>query len=116
MKHEAPEVLLEAIRKILAGDVHLSESMSSRMLRKMVGITKEAGAGPAEVLTDRELEVFQSIGLGKQTRQIAQDLKLSIKTVEAHREHIKKKLGLRTAAELVQHAFQWMQESTGAND
>ena len=109
MKQEATGKLLEAIRRVLKGEVYLSDGMASRMLLSFVGGRAGEGGSALESLTDRELEVFQMIGRGLTTRQIAHDIHLSVKTIETHREHIKKKLGLRNATELLQHATWWVQ-------
>lgn len=110
MKQESPKVVLEAIREVLGGEIYLSSAMSSKMLRKLLAEGPEPEMHPMEKLTDRELEIFQLIGKGKPTREIAKDLSVSIKTVEAHREHIKKKLGIKSAGQLAHRAFQWVQE------
>jgi DNA-binding NarL/FixJ family response regulator len=114
MKEEAIEKVLVAIRQVLKGDIFLSENMKSRMLQQLAfGRGKTVGS-PMEQLTDRELEVFRLIGEGRSTRQIAADLHLSIRTVEAYREYIKTKLNLRNSTELVQHAFHWVHHEAAA--
>ena len=112
-KQEATINVLSAIRKVLAGQIYVSERMSARMMKRMVrGGTDELGS-PLEVLTDRELEVFQMIGLGLGTRQVAEHLRLGIKTVESYRGRIKEKLQLTDGNQLLQYAIQWVQrEST----
>jgi DNA-binding NarL/FixJ family response regulator len=106
MKQEPPDVLLGAIRRVLAGEIYVSARMGATLLKRMVGGGKEAtAASPMERLTDRELEVFRLIGGGQTVRQIADKLCLSVKTVEAHREHIKEKLSLKTSAELLRFAI-----------
>ena len=106
MKQEAPPMLLGAIRKVLAGEIYVSEKMSVALLQRMVtGTSKKQGALPLDRLTDREMEVFRMIGDGKPVREIAENLFLSVKTVEAHREHIKEKLGFKTSAELLRYAI-----------
>jgi len=112
MKQEAPETVLVAIRKVLKGEVYLSESMSSRALTQWAQGEPIPGPSPIKLLSDRELEVFELLGLGHSTRQIAEKLNVSIKTVETHREHIKVKLHLENATELAQHAFEWVQNET----
>lgn len=107
MKQEAPDKLLNAIRKVLAGEVYVSESMAARMLQHVVD-GRSATVPTLELLSDRELEVFQLIGKGIGTRQIAAQLHLSIKTIESYREHIKRKLQLKSGPELVQHAVHWV--------
>ena len=107
MKHEATERLLFAIRRILHGDVYLSDRAANRLVRQYVrGADLIDGPSPS-LLSDRELEVFRMIGGGRTTREIAQELRLSVKTIESYQAHIKEKLALRTARELVQHAINW---------
>lgn len=108
MKEEAAEKVLVALRKVLAGEIFLSESMSARLLSKFVEGRTESRFR-TERLSDRELEVFQLVGQGLGTRHIATNLHLSVKTIEAHRANIKRKLKLRSATELLQHAIQWVQ-------
>ncbi len=110
-KEEATVNVLSAIRKVLAGQVYLSERMAGRMMKKMVGGTTEEPGSPLEVLTDRELEVFQLLGRGIGTRQIAEELRVGIKTVESYRARIKEKLQLADGNQLLQHAIQWVQNS-----
>jgi DNA-binding NarL/FixJ family response regulator len=107
MKQEAVEKVLSAIRQVLAGEVYLSESMSKRTMFQLLGRGGTRTGSPLEDLSDRELEVFTLIGQGCTTRQIAEKLHLSIKTVETHRAHIKEKLNLKNSTELVQHAIHW---------
>jgi len=115
MKQEGTEKLIQAIRSVMRGDVYVSERMASRMLGKFVDGKRDAGSSPLERLSDRELEVFELLGRGLSTREIAERLCVSIKTIESHREHIKEKLKLKNANELVQHATQWvMSEGGGA--
>ena len=107
MKQEATEKVLIAIRKILRGDVYLSERLTSAMLNQFVHGSDTIKSSPIVNLTDRELEIFRLIGEGHSTRQIADELHLSVKTIESHQAHIKEKLALRNARELVQHAIEW---------
>ena len=109
MKQEATEKVLTALRKVLRGEVYLSERLGTRMLNTLVGGRSSAAASPIEALSDRELEVFSLIGQGLGTRPIAEKLHLSVKTIESHRAHIKDKLNLQSATELVHHAIQWVQ-------
>ncbi|HTW58749.1 MAG TPA: response regulator transcription factor [Terriglobales bacterium] len=107
MKQEATEKVLVALRRILSCEIYVSERIANRMLQRFIG---SRGAGrPSSIadLTDRELEVFRLIGEGHSTRQIAEELHISVKTVESYQAHIKEKLSLRSARELVQHAIQW---------
>ena len=116
MKQEATEMVLVALRRILAGDVYVSNRVASRMLKQLVGGVPTARKSPIDDLTDRELEVFRLIGEGHGTRQISDDLHLSVKTVETYQSHIKEKLGLKNSRELVQYAIQWNISEGGLND
>lgn len=109
-KQEATRNILLAIRRVLAGQVYLSATMSERLMRKMVGRSWDKPASGPETLTDRELEVLQMMGRGCGTRRIAEDLRIGIKTVESYRARIKEKLKLRTGDELLQFAIQWVQQ------
>jgi len=107
MKQEATEKVLVAVRRILDGEIYLSSRMSNKLLMQyMSGKTAETDSRLA-TLSDRELEVFRMIGEGLGTRQIAEALHLSMKTVESYQAHLKEKLSLRTGRELMQHAIQW---------
>jgi DNA-binding NarL/FixJ family response regulator len=105
MKQESPPILLAAIRKVLKGEVYVSDNLSATLLRRMVGGKKKDAELPMDRLTDRELEVFRLIGAGSTVREIAEKLFLSTKTVEAHREHIKQKLNLKSSADLLRYAI-----------
>ena len=107
MKQEATEKVLVAIRRILQGDVYLSERLTNTLLHHFAHGTLSSKNSPIVGLTDRELEIFRLIGEGHSTRQIANELHLSVKTIESHQAHIKEKLSLRNARELVQHAIEW---------
>jgi DNA-binding NarL/FixJ family response regulator len=107
MKQEATEKVLVAIRRILQGGVYLSDRLTNTMLQQFVHGASAAKKSPLVSLTDRELEVFRLIGEGHGTRQIADELHLSVKTIESYQAHIKEKLSLRNARELVQHAIEW---------
>lgn len=109
-KHEASENLVEAIRKVLGGRIYLSDRTTASMLDQYV-VGAGSGEGPSlNRLSDRELEVFELVGQGHSTRLIAEKLSLSVKTIEAHRQHIKQKLDLHSATELLQRATQWVHE------
>jgi len=110
MKRESTEKLLKAIRQVLAGEVSVSERTSGRVLRRLVGGDSEVKISAVEALTDRELGIFRLIGEGLGTRQIADRLHLSIKTIESHRANIMRKLDLSASTELVRRAVQWMSE------
>lgn len=107
MKQQATEQVLVAIRRILGGEIYVSERMANKMLHVFVGGSPVEHSSPVADLTDRELEVFRLIGEGNGTRQIADALHLSIKTVESYQAHIKEKLLLKNGRELVQRAIQW---------
>jgi DNA-binding NarL/FixJ family response regulator len=109
MKQEATEKVLTALRKVIRGEFYLSKRLGTRMLNALVGGRSTGAASPIEALSDRELEVFSLICQGRGTRPIAEKLHLSVKTIESHRAHIKEKLNLQTATELVHHAIQWVQ-------
>ncbi len=107
MKQQATDQILTAIRRVLGGEVYLSDAMSSKILRNVTGETPTKAGSPIDRLSDRELEVFRLIGGGLGTRQIAERFSRSVKTVETYREHIKLKLDLKDSSELVQNAIQW---------
>ena len=106
MKQEATEKVLVAVRRILGGDIYLSDRMANKLLHQYISGASPDVNSQLSALSDRELEVFRLIGEGRSTRQIAEKLHLSMKTVETYQAHIKKKLSLRTGRELVQHAIQ----------
>jgi DNA-binding NarL/FixJ family response regulator len=107
MKQEATEKVLVAIRRILNGGVYLSDRIAGKMLQQYVRGAATVKHSPMADLSDRELEVFRLIGDGHATRQIAEELHISVKTVETYQAHIKEKLSLRNARELMQHAIEW---------
>ncbi len=109
-KNEGLDVLVAAIDKVKRGKVHLSERMTEEVLDRRVGAGEDGGLPSPRDLSDRELEVFEALGRGQSTREVAAKLNLSIKTVESHRENIKRKLGLKKNVELLQQAFQWTME------
>ncbi|MGB0125247.1 MAG: response regulator transcription factor [Silvibacterium sp.] len=106
MKQEATEKVLVAVRRILGGDIYLSDRMANKLLHQYISGVSADMKSQLSALSDRELEVFRLIGEGRVTRQIAEKLYLSIKTVETYQAHIKEKLSLRSGRELVQHAIQ----------
>ncbi len=107
MKQEATERVLVAVRRILGGEIYVSDRIANRMLRHYIAGSGTVRNSSIADLSDRELEVFRLIGEGHGTRQIAEELHLSIKTVESYQAHIKEKLSLRSSRELMQHAVQW---------
>ncbi|MBU0677225.1 MAG: response regulator transcription factor [Verrucomicrobia bacterium] len=110
MKSESSSRIVEAVRQVLRGDIYVSERVRQRILQKLAHDGPVRSSSPVETLSDRELEVYRMIGQGRGTREIADKMGLSIKTVETHRSHIKKKLCLSNATALVKSAVQWMQE------
>jgi len=110
MKEEALGKVVTAIRRVLSGGIYVSDALAAKMLQQQVRGQTDATVSPVKGLSDRELEVFQMIGQWKGTRQIADELHLSVKTIEYYREQIKKKLNLKSAAELTQHATAWVQK------
>jgi len=108
MKQEASDSILIAIRRILAGELYLSEKMKEKMLHRLVHNRKDEVVFSIDTLSDREMEVFQLIGNGFSTRQIATKLNLSVKTIDSYREHLKLKLHIEKGADLVRHAIQWV--------
>ncbi len=108
MKQEATENVTEAIGKVLAGQVYVSECMSDRIVRSFLGGTAKTQSPSVSSLSDRELEVFRLIGQGYGTRKIAGMLHLSIKTIETYRAHIKFKLDLDNSSHLLRYAVQWV--------
>src|SRR6201997_443594 len=107
MKQEATERVLIALRRILNGEIYVSERIANKMLKHYITGAGTLKSSSIADLSDRELEVFRLIGEGHGTRQIAEELHLSIKTVESYQAHIKEKLSLRSSRELMQHAIQW---------
>jgi DNA-binding NarL/FixJ family response regulator len=106
MKQEPQETVMTALRTVARGDVYLSAKMSAKLLQSLSGARSDKDLPPLERLTDRELEIFRLIGEGQSVRNIAEKLFLSTKTVEAHKEHIKQKLNLKSSNELLQYAIE----------
>jgi len=109
MKQEGGGKILEAIRQVSAGKIFVGEKMSAKILEVFSGRRPETAASPVENLTDREFEVFQLIGQGKDTKQLARELHLSPKTIEAHRANIKFKLKIKSIPELIRYAVRWVE-------
>jgi DNA-binding NarL/FixJ family response regulator len=109
MKQEAIGKMMEAIRKVLKGELYLSERVSESIVKRFISGKAEGLQSPIEVLSDRELEVFQLIGQGLATRKIAEQLHVSVKTVETYRANIKQKMNLKDGIELLKHAVQWVE-------
>ena len=109
MKEAGGENLLAAIRQVLRGEIYVSPRMAARLLEALSGSLPRGSHSPIEQLSDREFEVFQLIGQGKSTRDIATQLHLSTKTVDVHRSHIKEKLALTDTTALIRHAVRWVE-------
>lgn len=112
-KAEATRKLIEAVREVLGGKYYLSPRMRERMLTRAIGVDGFEDHSPIDRLSDRELEVFEQIGSGMTTREIAAALKLSPKTIESYRENLKAKLNLTNSTELTRHAVHWVLERSG---
>ena len=112
-KLAAGDQIVSALRRVLRGGIHLSEELKDKMLFGAASGVKDATQTPLEVLSDRELEVFEMTGRGIPTREISERLHLSVKTVESYRSRIKTKLGLANGTELMKHAVTWV-EGEGA--
>ncbi|MGD0413169.1 MAG: response regulator transcription factor [Verrucomicrobiota bacterium] len=109
MKQEGGKKILEAIRQVAAGQIFVSDKMSARILEIFSGRQPAEGRAAVENLTDREFEVFQLIGQGMGTKELAGQLHLSPKTIQVHRANIKVKLRVRSMAELIRHAVRWVE-------
>jgi DNA-binding NarL/FixJ family response regulator len=116
MKQEMVEKVMEAIRRIRAGKVFVSDRVATQMLRTVVDGGDPSKNSPVDSLSDRELEIVALIGNGIATREIAEKLHISIKTVESHRAHIKDKLKLENATQLVQFCVRWVEQYRAAGN
>lgn len=108
MKLEAGEVLVSAVRQVMNGGIYLSDKIGSQLIMKIAS-GQSAGDNPLELLSDRELEVFELTGKGESTKEIAQRLHVSVKTIDTYRARIKEKMHLKTANELMRRAVQWVE-------
>jgi DNA-binding NarL/FixJ family response regulator len=113
MKRESRKTVLSAVRQVLEGKTHISPEVNQKILNKMANLDKEHTQPISEKLSSREMMVFDLIGQGYGTRQIAEKLHLSMKTVETHRQHMKAKLRLDNTYELIQKAIQWVYHENG---
>jgi len=109
MKESGSEKLLAALRRVIAGQMYASPTVSEVILRNLSARKPRGSESPIQSLTDREFEVFQLVGQGKGTREIAAQLHLSRKTVDVHRSHLREKLGLKDVTALVRHAVRWLE-------
>lgn len=113
MKAEAQTKVLDALRKVIKGGVYLSPEFGERLIFRAIQVLDNDTGSPLGKLSDREIEVLQMLGKGLSTREVATALHLSIKTIETHRSHIKEKLGLKDASELVRFAIEWVTQQQG---
>ena len=114
MKHEGGDDIIRAIRQVLSGKLYVSEQMSARILEGVSGRQPATQCSAIKQLTDRELEIFQLIGQGLSTQEIANKLHLSAKTVHAHRASIKDKLEIKSVTELISYAARWAVQERAA--
>lgn len=112
MKLEAGDALVTAVRQILNGQLFLSPAVGNRMIMKMAGNKGVQSSDPLELLSDRELEVFELTGRGESTKDIAEKLHVSVKTVESYRARIKEKMDLKSANDLLRRAVQWIERTS----
>ena len=108
MKQEAGDVLVKGLHKIFNGGVYVSEAVSSRMLQNMMNNKKPIDSSPLEILSDRELEVFEHVGRGVTTKEIAERMHVSVKTIETYKARIREKMGLESSHEITRLAIQWI--------
>jgi DNA-binding NarL/FixJ family response regulator len=113
MKVQAQKIIIDAVRKVMDGGIYVSPDINERLLQGMLAGNKTFAQSPLEVLSDRELDVFELTGRGYKSSEIAARLHISTKTVESYRTRIKDKLNLNSSAELMKHAVQWV-EGEGA--
>jgi DNA-binding NarL/FixJ family response regulator len=113
MKQEAMDNVLDALRRVIDGGIYVSPQFSEKLIFKAIHGSNSDLGSPVDKLSDRELEVLQLFGRGKTTREVAETLHLSVKTIETHRAHIKEKLGFKDADELVKFAVEWMTAEEG---
>ena len=113
MKHVMAESIIQAVQKVLSGGIYLSPKMSGLILQQLSEGRALARGSPIGSLTDREIEIYRLLGEGLTAKMIAAKLHLSVKTIDSHRESMKKKLGLSNARELFRHAILWVHEEAG---
>jgi DNA-binding NarL/FixJ family response regulator len=109
MKFESSDVLMKAVKKVLRGGIFVSEEISEKLLMSAMSGKPAVAESPVEILSDRELEVFELIGRGKSSNEIADQLHLAVKTIETYRSRIKEKLNFKNSTELVFHAVKWVE-------
>ncbi len=109
MKFEPSETLVKAVRKILKGGIYVSDSLNEKLLMNAMQGKKEGTVSSIDILSDRELEVFELIGRGKSSNEIAEQLHLASKTVETYRSRIKEKMDFKNSTEMIFHAVKWVE-------
>ena len=107
MKHETSKSVLSSIRRVMGGDIYVSERIVNRMAMRITSARRVAATSPVERLSDRELEIFQLLGQGRTPSEIARDLNLSLKTVQAYCARAKEKFGVTSLTELLRAAIKW---------
>ena len=112
MKQEASERIITAIRRVLSGQIYLSDALAAKMIQQQVLGESDTNDSPVKRLSDRELEILQLIGQWKKTREIAKELHLSVNTIESYRQQIKRKLNVSSGSELVRFASSWVHNMT----
>jgi DNA-binding NarL/FixJ family response regulator len=110
MKSEPARTVLGAIRKVLRGEVHVSEKMASAVVARFLQGATAQPPSPLQTLSDRELEVFRMLGQGKGTRQIAEEMNVALPTISSFKNRIKEKLNLKSSTEVILYAIQWFRE------
>jgi DNA-binding NarL/FixJ family response regulator len=113
MKHQALDNLAEALKKVIEGNIYVSPEFSEKLVFKAIQGSDSDLASPIDKLSDREVEVLQLFGHAKSTREVAEALHLSVKTIETHRAHIKEKLGFKEAEEMTKFAIEWVASTEG---
>ena len=113
MKNGLMETVVDALRKVIDGSIYVSPQLSEKLVFKAIAGSNGDIASPVDKLSDRELEVLQLFGRGKTTREVAEALHLSVKTIETHRTHIKEKLGFKNAEEMIRFAVEWVAATEG---
>lgn len=109
MKVEAGDKIVQAVRQVINGGLYLSSDINQKILMNLATGSSSANQTPLEILSDRELEVFELIGNGVPTKEIAAKMHVSVKTIESYRSRIKQKLKIESASELMHHAVKWVQ-------
>ena len=114
-KQESTEIIMTAIRRVLAGEMFLTERMATQLVALLIHGPSQLTGSLTGGLSDRELEIFELLGAGRGTRQIAESLRIDVKTVETYRARIREKLNLKTSSELIQQAVRWVQNGGKGN-